>query len=193
MTAERPLWQRWLLPAAVVLAGANLVGFLAWTLPREHEQRSAAARAEADRAAVRSQRAEAMALRQRATAVRSNGADLQRFYSRYAGTEKADLIPTLEEVEALARMPGLRPGTRNYSREPLEGLPLERLAISLPVEGTYDQLVSFLGEVERSPRFITIDGVSMQGKPGSAALRVELSTYLKVNPAEVRQRRARAR
>ncbi|HVO10427.1 MAG TPA: GspMb/PilO family protein [Vicinamibacteria bacterium] len=195
MSVVRPLWQRWLVPAAAALAALNLVEFAAWTLPREHSQRHAAVRAEGLRAAVRRQRSEAAALRERAAAISANAGDLERFYTRYAGTEKADLVPTLETVEDLARLPGLRPGPRGYSRQPVAGTPLERLAITLPLEGSYEQLVSFLGEVERSPRFLTVDGVSMQGGRvggGNAQLRVELSTYLKLDEG-VRTRSGRAR
>ncbi len=194
MSVVRPLWQRWLVPAALVLLGLNLVGLAVWTLPREHDQRTAAARAEELRAAVRHQRAEAAALRERSAAIRANAVDLDRFYARYAGTEKADLVPTLEAVEELARLPGLRPGGRGYSREAVAGTPLERLAISLPLEGSYDQLLSFLREVEHSPRFLTVDGVSMQGgrSSGNAQLRVELSTYLKLS-GDARTRSGRAR
>ena len=194
MSVGRPLWQRRLVPAAAGLLAVNLVGFAAWTLPRAHGQRSAALRAEAFRAAVRQQRAEAAALRERAAAITANAADLQRFYARYAGTEQADLVPTLEAVEELARLPGLRPGGRGYRREAVAGTHLERLAIALPLEGSYEQLVSFLREVERSPRFLTIDGVSLQGGRGvgTAELRVELSTYLKAE-GEARTRSGRAR
>ncbi|HXY42095.1 MAG TPA: GspMb/PilO family protein [Vicinamibacteria bacterium] len=194
MSVSRPLWQRWLVPAAAALLALNLVAFAAWTLPREHDQRNAAVRAEALRAAVRQQRSEAAALRERAAAIRANATDLERFYARYAGTEKADLVPTLEAVEDLARLPGLRPGARGYSREAVAGTPLERLAITVPLEGSYDQLVSFLREVERSPRFLTVDGVAMQGgrSSGNAQLRVELSTYLKLG-GDARTRSGRGR
>ncbi len=193
MSVGRPLWERWLVPAAAALLALNLVAFVAWTLPREHDQRNAAARAESFRVAVRQQRAEAAALRARAAAIRANAGDLARFYARYAGTERTDLISTLETVEDLARLPGLRPGARAFSRAPVTGAPLERLAITLPLDGSYGQLVAFLGEVERSPRFLTIDGVSMHGEStGGAQLRVELSTDLKKD-AEPRTRSSRAR
>jgi Tfp pilus assembly protein PilO len=177
---ERPLWRARLLPAFLALLGANLVVLAVWTGPRYWRQRGAAARAEAARAEVDRHRSATAALRERAAAIRANGVDAERFYRSLAGTEKADLLPTLEEIERLARAPGLRPGARTYRREDVVDARVERVGVTLPLEGTYSQLVAFLGEVERSPRFLTVDRVAIRGDAdGEAALQVELSTYLR--------------
>jgi Tfp pilus assembly protein PilO len=190
---QRPFWRRWLLPACLALLGLNLAGAVAWTVPRGLRQRNAGARLEAARAEARRQRPATLALRERAAAIRANTSDVERFYARFAGSERADLIPTLEAVETMARSPGLKPGARTFSREPVKGTPLERVAITLPLAGSYDQLVGFLREVERSPRFLTVDGVSLRGEQGSARLQVELSTYLKLAPGELAARSGRVR
>ena len=159
-----PFWRRRLLPAFLALLGVNLIAFAAWTGPRYWRQRNAATRAEAARAEAERQRASVRALRDRAAAIRGNGADVQRFY-RSAGTEKADLLPTLEAIEDMARAPGLSPGARSFKREEIKDAKLERVAVTLPLEGSYPQLVGFLREVERSPRFLTVDSVTMAGDP----------------------------
>jgi Tfp pilus assembly protein PilO len=174
------MWRARLLPAFLALLGANLVVLAAWTGPRYWRQRGAAARAEAARAEVERQRVAIAALRERAAAIRANGVDVERFYRSLAGTEKADLLPSLEEVERLALAPGLRPGARSYRREDVADAWVERVGVTLPLEGTYAQLLEFLGEVERSPRFLTVDRVAMHGDAdGEASLQVELSTYLR--------------
>jgi Tfp pilus assembly protein PilO len=64
------------------------------------------------------------------------------------------------------------------------------VAVALPLEGSYGQLVGFLREVERSPRFLTVDRVSMRAEQaGAAALQVELSTYLRQSPGGRREGR----
>ncbi len=193
MSHERPVWRRLLLPACLALLGLNLAGALAWTLPRGLRQRNAGARLEAARAEARQQRQVTAALRERSAAIRANAADVERFYARVAGSERTDLIPTLEAVETMARSPGLKPGARSFSREAVKGTPLERVAITLPLSGSYDQLVGFLREIEQSARFLTVEGVSMRGEPGSAKLQVELSTYMKLPPGEPAGRSGRAR
>lgn len=190
MSAVRPLWRARLLPAFLVLLGVNLLGLAAWTGPRYWRQRGATARAEAARVEVERQRAAAASRRDRAAAIRANGVDLDRFYRSLAGTEKADLLPTLEAIEEMARAPGLRPGARSYRREEVADAGVERVAVTLPLEGTYAQLVAFLRAVERSPRFLTVDRVAMRGdREGGAVLQVELSTYLRRAPEERKEGR----
>jgi Tfp pilus assembly protein PilO len=52
--------------------------------------------------------------------------------------------------------------------------------MTLPLGGSYEELVGFLRDVEASPRFLTVDRVSMRAEgDGGARLQVELSTYLR--------------
>lgn len=193
MSARRPFWRTRLLPAFLVLLGVNLVALAAWTGPSYWRQKNAAARAEAARAEVERQRRAVATLRERSRAIRGNAADVERFYRSLAGTEKADLLPTLEAIEGLARSPGLKPGTRGFRREEVESTRVERVAVTLPLEGSYEQLVGFLREVEVSPRFLTVDRVAMRAdRDGGGTLQVELSTYLR-QPAEGRKEGRRGR
>ncbi|HYN02750.1 MAG TPA: GspMb/PilO family protein [Vicinamibacteria bacterium] len=189
MSTEGPLWRTRLLPAFLVLLGVNLVALAAWTGPRYWRQKNAATRVEAARAEAERERAAVLSLRERAGAIRGNGVDVQKFY-RTAGTEKADLLPTLEAIEEMARAPGLQPGARSFKREEVAAARVERVVVTLPLEGSYSQLVGFLREVERSPRFLTVDRVAMRAEAdGSAALQVELSAYLRPSaggPGEAR-------
>ena len=67
------------------------------------------------------------------------------------------------------------------------------LAVTLPLEGSYEQLVGFLREVEASPRFLTVDSVAMRADAqGGARLQVQVSTYLRTSggtPGEGRRGR----
>jgi len=175
-----PFWRRRLLPAFLVVLGVNVLALVAWTGPRYWMQKNAARRAEAARAEVERQRAATATLRERAAAIRENAADVERFQRSLAGAEKADLLPALKAIEDLARSPGLRPGARSFQREEVADTRVERVAVALPLEGTYEQLVGFLREVEASPRFLTVDRVSIRAETdGGARLQVELSTYLR--------------
>ena len=175
-----PFWRRRLLPAFLVLLGANVLAAAVWTGPRYWMQKNAARRAEAARADLQRERKATSALRERAAAVRENAADVERFERSLAGAERADLLPALKAIEDLARSPGLRPGARSFQREEVADTRVERVAVALPLEGTYEQLVGFLREVEASPRFLTVDRVSIRAETdGGARLQVELSTYLR--------------
>ena len=189
----RPFWRAKLLPLFLGLLALNAVAFVAWTLPRSLRQRNAQARAASARAELQLEKQRAQALVDRAEAIRANGADLERFYATLAGDEKQDLFQYLEAVEELAREPGLQLATRSVRREDVDGAPLERVVMTLPLEGSYPQLVGFLRGVERSKRFLTVDGVALRADAESGgSLQVDLSTYLRQSP-EARKSRRRGR
>ena len=187
---SRPIWRTTLLPVFVVLLVLNLGVLVAWTLPRMLRQKNAVERAAVGRGELSRERERALALRERAAAIRANRADLERFYSKLAGSEAQDLLPTLEAIEQLAGAPGLHPASRALRRESVEKAPLERVAVTLPLEGSYAELVGFLRGVERQPRFLTVDRVALRADAESGgALQVELSAYLRQTSAARAARR----
>jgi len=108
VSANGPFWRKRLLPAFLVLLGLNLVVLAGWTGPRycgsatPRRARSGAPRGERQRAAV-------AALRERP----GPSAGTVRTWSGSTGAsapEEADLLPTLEAIEDMARAPGLQPG-----------------------------------------------------------------------------------
>ncbi len=194
MRPRRPFWLRRLLPIFAALLTVNLVTLAAWTLPQGYKQRNAAARLQGARDDLAEIRTSTARLRERAAAIRANLADVSRFYAGQSGSEASELVPTLEAVETMARAPGLKPGARSLSRKELPATRLERVQVTLPLEGSYGQLVRFLREVETSQRFLTIDSVSLRAADErGAALKVELSAYMKAPPGQARKRGGRAR
>jgi Tfp pilus assembly protein PilO len=179
--ALRLLWRRRLLPVCLGLLVLNAVAFLAFTLPRSLQRRSLSEQAGSLRAAVEAERRRAVALEERAGILKANAADLQRFYHDLLGPASDALLPTLEDVEKMASEPGLKPGRRSFQPTEVKGAPLLQVVITLPLAGTYRQLVGFLERVERSSRFLTVDRVQIRrGGDGSASLSVELSAFFRL-------------
>jgi Tfp pilus assembly protein PilO len=180
--ARRPFWRRRLVPAALLLLGLNLLVFLAFTLPRSWRLRSVESRAGSLRAEVERERAASAALRRQVETAAGNARDLERFYRELVQPREASLLPILEEIEEMAHGPGLQAGRRAYTREPVKGAPITRVAINVPLEGSYDQLVKFLESVERGKRFLTVDRIAIsqsRSEGGAARLQVELSAFFR--------------
>jgi Tfp pilus assembly protein PilO len=183
LKSRGPFWRRWLLPAFLLLLVVNLLAAGVWTVPRTLRLRNATARVAAAREALEEERVRVERQRERGAAIVANRADLQRFYDSVVGPEQSELLPTLEDIEAMARAPGLQPGARTFRREEVEGTRVERVAVNLPLTGSYEQLVGFLREVERSKRFLTVDRISLRGqRGGEAALQVEMSAFMRLEP-----------
>jgi Tfp pilus assembly protein PilO len=169
--ARRPL-----LLAVLVLLGLNVVAFAAYTLPRTIQVRRATSRAAQARAEVERETKDVADLRGRADALRANTADADRFYASV--DPRSELLVVLEDVESMAREPGLKPGGRSFVAAEAADPRLSRIKVNLPLAGSYEQLVGFLERVEGSPHFLTVDRIALSGgEEGTGTLQVELSAY----------------
>lgn len=181
--ASRPFWRQRLLPVVVAVLGLNLLVLVAFTLPRSWRLSRVASRAGSLREEVAQERAITAALKARVDAASSNTKDVERFYKEMVQGREESLLPTLQEIEVMAHQPGLVAGRRGYTREPIKGVPITRVAIKIPLEGSYQNLVGFLEKVERGKRFLTVDKIALSQKSddrgGEAHLLVELSAFFK--------------
>jgi Tfp pilus assembly protein PilO len=167
----------------VAVLGLNLLVLVAFTVPRSWRLSRVASRAGSLREEVARERALTAALKARVDAASSNTKDVDRFFKEMVQRREESLLPTLQEIEAMAHQPGLVAGRRGYTREPIKGVALTRVAIKIPLEGSYQNLVGFLEKVERGKRFLTVDKIALSQKSedrgGGAQLLVELSAFFK--------------
>jgi Tfp pilus assembly protein PilO len=177
----RPFWRRRLLPVVVAAAGLNLLVLAAFTLPRSWRLNRVASRAGSLREEVARERALTTAQRARVETAQNNTRDVERFYKEMVQRREEALLPTLQDIESMAHQPGLVAGRRGYAREAIKGVPITRVAIRLPLEGSYEDLVGFLERVERGKRFLTVDkiAISQASEGGGARLLVELSAFFR--------------
>jgi Tfp pilus assembly protein PilO len=167
---------------ALLLNGAV---YAVYTLPRSLEQRSLTSRVETLRKEIELERRRVEGLRERAEAIQGNERDAGDFYGKTLGTRGASLVPILRAVEALAAEQGVRVGGQSFHWENVKGANLERLVTTLPVAGSYRQLVGFVQALESSKHFLTLDQVSVQGAEGGqeAHLEMVVSCYFRAGTA----------
>jgi Tfp pilus assembly protein PilO len=189
----RPFWRRRLLLPFLVVLGLNAAGFLAYTLPRTLQERNREARVVTLRAEVEREARVLADVKSQAETIRRNTDDVERFYKETLGTRANAYVGTLEDILKMAKEPGLQAGNRSFHPDEVKGLPLTQVAITLPIEGTYRQLVGFLDRVEKSKRFLTVDKVSLRESRGKeegakGALAVTLSAFFREEPEDGRGR-----
>lgn len=179
-------WRR-LRTGVLVCLVLNLAVLFAFTLPRAAAGRSLASRATTLREEIAREQKRADLVQRRNEVIAGNTADRARFYAELVGDRKVQLVPLLQELRQAASDLGLRMERQSYSLDPLEGVPITRFEIRLPLTGTYAQLGSFLDRLERSPRFLTVDRVSLRevGQGGQAVLEVSVSAYFRQEPEDV--------
>ncbi len=92
-------------------------------------------------------------------------------------SEEQRLTRVLPEIKRLARQSGLRPTSLSYPRKYFSGHELVRRNISFSVQGTYDQLRTFINFLELTEHFITLNSVTLGGGGegrGNPSLRIKL-------------------
>lgn len=177
----RPFWRRRLLVPALVLVVLNAGTWFAYTLPRAARERTIAAQAIVLRDEVALERTRAETVRQRARTIEANTSDAARFYKALGS--KGSLLEIQEDIVGVARQLGLALGNRSYSNEAArKNDSLARFRITMPMAGSYRQMVSFLQRIEALPHFVTVDSISLRGDAGvgtsrSTSLNVALSVY----------------
>lgn len=185
MKTSNPSWRQRLRIPLLALVAVNLLVFLAYTLPRSVRQRGVTSRLTALREDVARERTRTNELRRRSDTIRSNAADVEHFYRDLVSPREQALLPILREIEAAAGQQGLETGQYNLKPEEVKGAPLELTTITLPVTGTYRQLVAFLDELERSKQFIVVQRIDLHRRQGTdTGLDVILAAYLRVEPGK---------
>lgn len=172
--------------ALSALALLNLAVYGVYSLPRSMEERAIATRrAVLKQELVREQRVVAE-LRERAEAIQANKQDVRRFYQDRVEEREASLVSILRHIEALATEQGLRVVDQKYTPKEVKGALVERFEITMPVLGTYRQLVALMGRLEASSYFLTLDEVKVRGgtDAGQAQLDLVLSCYFRKGAGE---------
>ncbi len=174
----KPFWRRRLLVPALVLVVLNAGAYFAYTLPRAAQVRDVAARAVVLRDEVAQERARVEGMRLRARTIEGNTTDVTRFYESLG--RKDSLLKIQDDIVGVARQLGLTLGNRSYSNESLKNSgSLARFRMTMPISGSYRQIVSFLQRIETLPHFVTVDSISLREEAGAGStnLNVALSVY----------------
>lgn len=169
-------WRGRLLVPLLGLLAANAVAALVYTLPRTLQERSLAEHAAALKSDVEREKRNLQRLRERAQTIQANTRDLEAFYLKVL-KERSQLVSVLREIERQAPSSG----GRNVRPVEVKGAAVSRFVVTMPLSGSYDQLVAFLEKLERSPHFVTVDRLALREKESAAELDVELSVYLRAS------------
>ena len=132
---------------------------------------------------LRSARPQDAAARALATDKEAAEQELAPFYEKVlpAGVSAANRATYLS-LEQLARKTNLQITRRQAAREPVRESSLDRLKMSLVLEGSYENLRRFVHELENAPAFVVIDEMMIdQGRETARplVLTLSLSTYFR--------------
>jgi Tfp pilus assembly protein PilO len=123
-----------------------------------------------------------------AAKVQSAGDEGEGFLTQYFLPRRQSSSILLSELDEIRRKIGIRTEGSSFQFEPVEGTGrFLMLTITANYEGTYEDLIEFMSEVDRSDRFIIIE--SMQATPVSEQntinLQVQMNTFVRNDGAAV--------
>jgi hypothetical protein len=176
---KKGVWRLWLPSAlAFALLALNCGAALVYTLPESLRGRRMSARLEQERRRMAEIAQRIRASRDRAAILDENAKGAREFYRRVRRDRSSAVVETQQRLWRIAEESGLAPKTLTCVQEELKAVPLTRLRVTMPLSGSYDQLLSFLGRVEQAEQFLIVDGVRLSSKKDrDRALDVRISAY----------------
>jgi type IV pilus assembly protein PilO len=106
-----------------------------------------------------------------------------KFLASYMTSRRHTFSTILGEISGVAKLAGMKMGDANYAvPDPIEGSEdLDMLTITANFEGTYPQLLKFVNLLDRSPRFLLIEGlqVTPQPKGDLLSITIKMNTFVK--------------
>lgn len=104
-----------------------------------------------------------------------------RFWAETVQPREPGLTEAWAELDRLAKDSGLIMGRKSFRYEPLE-VGLTRVNASMPLEGDYFDLASFVNRIESSPRFFLVREISLsrgRGDTSQIALNCDVAFFIK--------------
>jgi len=189
--AGRSAWTggAWKQPKTMVRAGlgillaANLIAaafafHLFGASPQDVDQQLAAARLQ-----LQAEQARLQKTRSLSGNVERGHEQAGRFVANYMTDRRSTYSTVIGAINQIATTAGMKQGDGTISPlDPIEGSQdLDMMTISVNFEGTYAQLLKFVNELDRSPRFLIIESVAVTPRPKGdlLAVNVKLNTFVK--------------
>jgi len=122
--------------------------------------------------------------RQHASAVEKGRKEGDDFLKKYFLTRRTASSTLLTEFEAAAKDTKLKPHDTSYSLEPIEGSDtLSMMNITAPFDATYQDLMHFVYQLDRSPELLIIESLSAapQAKSDVLSVTMRLNTFVRSN------------
>jgi len=133
-------------------------------------------------AQLRASRARVDLTRLHASAVEKGRVEGDDFINKYFLASRTDFSTVLTELDAAAKPTKLKAKDAAYALEPVEGSDtLSMMSITAAYEGTYQDLLHFVNEIDKSPGMLIIESLSAAPQANSDTLSVsmKLTTFVR--------------
>jgi type IV pilus assembly protein PilO len=134
-------------------------------------------------AQVKSRTTALQGTRQHAASVEKGRSEGGQFLDAYFLPTRTASSAILSDLQAAATLTKVKAREASYSLDPIEGSDtLSLMSITAAFEGTYADVLSFVHEIDRSPRLLIIDSLNaapMQGPGKLITVSMKLDTFVR--------------
>lgn len=105
-----------------------------------------------------------------------------KFLTNYFMDRRTASSSILTELNKNAKESGIRPKGDSFVFEPVEGSDnLSMMTIAANYEGSYGDLLQFVNRLDRSPRFLILEGLTAtpQQTPGLLSVAIKFNTFVR--------------
>jgi Tfp pilus assembly protein PilO len=165
---------------AVALA-VNVLVFFALTHRLQNKQERLAAEEERLKFELQQKKGELETLRTSQDLLSRNAETVETFWSDVVKERTPGLTDAWDEIDRLANEANVVRGRTGYDREILD-VGLEQIRATMPLEGSYFDLVRFVNRLERSERFFVVEEIRLsqrESDPTGIRLECVVAFYLK--------------
>jgi Tfp pilus assembly protein PilO len=130
----------------------------------------------------RSARSRVDMTRLHASAVEKGRAEGDDFLAKYFLANRKSFSTLVSQLEDAAKPTKLKPKGNDFALEPVEGSDtLNMMSITATYEGTYQDLMHFVHEIDRSPGMLIIESLSAapQANSDTLAVSLRLNTFVR--------------
>ena len=180
----------WLRTACAALALANGVALFFYVAPIGGSKRELQDESQAARNQILVTRTRTTKLSNVAAKVTLGNTESGDFEAKYFLPKRMAYVSVLTEIQRMAKASGLQERDAVYTEEPIEGTAdLDILNCTANYEGTYDNLMHFLSEVDHSPMLVILENLQAapQQKSGQINTSIRFQAVIQEEPSVTAQ------
>jgi Tfp pilus assembly protein PilO len=174
----------WLKVTAGILAVLNAAALFLYISPPGGTRRQLAEESLQVRNQIAAARAQTVRLRTVSGKVQTGSTETSQFEGKYILPKRAAYEEVIGEIQRMAKAAGFQERDAVFTEEPIEGTAdLSLLNITASYQGSYDNLMHFLHEADRSPMLLILDNLQAapQQKGGQINTSIRFQAVIREN------------
>lgn len=174
----------WLKAVAGTLAVLNAAALFFYISPPGGTRHQLAAESLQVRNQIAAARAQTVRLRTVSGKVQTGSTETSQFEGKYILPKRLAYEEVIGEIQRMTKAAGLQEREAVFTEEPIEGTAdLSLLNITASYQGSYDNLMRFLHEADRSPMLLILDNVQAapQQKGGQINTSIRFQAVIREN------------